>query len=72
VEQSLAVHLLSRVAFGPRPGEAEQVAAMGAEAYLSEQLEAPTEPARWLRGGGDQLLRARSDPVPRLRAPSLP
>ncbi len=37
-EQQKALHVLDRLAYGPRPGDLEQVAAMGAEAYLDEQL----------------------------------
>ncbi len=32
-------HLLSRAAFGPRPGDLERVRAMGRRAYLDEQLD---------------------------------
>ena len=33
-----AVHVLNRVAFGPRPGDIERVAKMGVQNYLDEQL----------------------------------
>jgi uncharacterized protein (DUF1800 family) len=33
-----AVHLLNRVAFGPRPGDVDRVLAMGLERYLDDQL----------------------------------
>ena len=37
-EHQKAVHVLNRLAFGPRPGEVERVAAMGIEAYVRQQL----------------------------------
>jgi uncharacterized protein (DUF1800 family) len=33
-----ATHLLNRITFGPRPGQAAQVAAIGLDAYLEQQL----------------------------------
>jgi uncharacterized protein (DUF1800 family) len=36
----LALRVLNRTAFGPRPGEVEQVRQMGVDAYLDEQLRA--------------------------------
>jgi uncharacterized protein (DUF1800 family) len=33
-----ALHVLNRCAFGPRPGDLERVRAMGAEAYIHQQL----------------------------------
>jgi uncharacterized protein (DUF1800 family) len=38
-----ARHLLNRFAFGPRPGEVERVARLGAERWLAEQLAGPEE-----------------------------
>ncbi len=38
-----ARHLLSRFAFGPRPGEVERVARSGVERWLDEQLAGPPE-----------------------------
>lgn len=38
-----ARHLLSRCAFGPRPGEVERVARMGVQRWLDEQLAGPPE-----------------------------
>ena len=35
----LASHLLNRIAFGATPGDIERVTAMGAKAYIEEQLE---------------------------------
>ncbi|HLV81527.1 MAG TPA: hypothetical protein VKT32_14670, partial [Chthonomonadaceae bacterium] len=34
---SAAVHVLNRMAFGPRPGDVTRVAAIGAAAYIEEQ-----------------------------------
>src|SRR6267142_6365129 len=33
-----ALHVLNRLAFGPRPGDVARVAAMGVDAYIDEQL----------------------------------
>ena len=35
---SQALHLLNRLAFGPRPGDVERVEAMGVDAYIDQQL----------------------------------
>ena len=40
-----AVHLLSRLTFGPRPGEVERVLELGEQAWLDEQLAVPADPA---------------------------
>ncbi len=37
-----ALHLLNRLAFGPRPGDVARVKAMGVEAYLNQQLSPQT------------------------------
>jgi len=37
-EDRRALHLMDRVAFGPRPGDVERVRAMGTEAFLERQL----------------------------------
>jgi len=37
-DQKRAIHALSRVAFGPRPGEVERVAAMGVDKWIDLQL----------------------------------
>lgn len=37
-ENQLAVHLLNRIGFGPRPGDVEKVKAVGIEEYLEQQL----------------------------------
>jgi len=38
-----ARHVLSRLAFGPRPGEVERVARRGAQRFIDEQLGGPAE-----------------------------
>ena len=37
-EQKRAVHALNRLAFGPRPGDVQQVMAMGVDRWIDEQL----------------------------------
>lgn len=37
-EDQLAVHLLNRIGFGPRPGDIEKVKALGLGGYLEQQL----------------------------------
>ena len=37
-EQKRAVHALNRLAFGPRPGDVQQVMAMGVDAWIDQQL----------------------------------
>ena len=37
-ESKRALHALQRLTFGPRPGEAERVAAMGVEQWMDQQL----------------------------------
>ncbi len=37
-EEEKILHVLSRLGFGPRPGDIERVAAMGIEAYIEQQL----------------------------------
>jgi uncharacterized protein (DUF1800 family) len=39
-----AQHLLDRLAFGPRPGDVQQVEAMGADAYIAQQLDPDSIP----------------------------
>lgn len=36
--QQRAIHVLNRLAYGPRPGDVERVTQMGAERYIDEQL----------------------------------
>lgn len=38
-ERERAVHVLNRMAFGPAPGEVDQVLAMGVEAWMRQQLD---------------------------------
>ncbi|MCE3264121.1 MAG: hypothetical protein K0R43_3200 [Pseudoduganella sp.] len=42
--EQAAVHVLNRVAYGPRPGDVERVRQMGVQAYLEEQLHPPALP----------------------------
>jgi uncharacterized protein (DUF1800 family) len=49
----VAVYLLSRIAFGPRPGEARRILRSGLDRYVDEQLE----------GGPDPELEARLRPL---------
>src|SRR5262245_46040048 len=37
-DERLIFHVLNRVGFGPRPGDAERVRAIGVEKYIAEQL----------------------------------
>ena len=37
-KQDRILHVLNRLAFGPRPGDFERVSAMGPERYVQEQL----------------------------------
>jgi uncharacterized protein (DUF1800 family) len=39
-----AVHLVSRLTFGPRPGDVERVLELGEKAWLDEQLAGPSDP----------------------------
>ncbi len=41
-ERARAIHVLHRLAYGPRPAEVDRVVAMGVEAYIAQQL----DPAR--------------------------
>jgi uncharacterized protein (DUF1800 family) len=50
-----ATHALNRLAFGPRPGEAERVAAMGVDRWIEQQLEPQTIP--------DTAVQARLAPL---------
>jgi uncharacterized protein (DUF1800 family) len=40
----VAVHLLNRIGFGPRPGDVNRVLGMGLDRYVQEQLDAPADP----------------------------
>ncbi|HEX5707956.1 MAG TPA: DUF1800 domain-containing protein [Pyrinomonadaceae bacterium] len=58
-DEERAVHVLNRLAFGPRPGDVERVRRIGVEAYIEEQL----HPERI----ADQGLEARLKNLPTLR-----
>ena len=45
----MAVHLLNRIAFGPRPGEARQILRSGLDRYVDEQLDGGPDPELELR-----------------------
>ncbi|KQV32920.1 DUF1800 domain-containing protein [Massilia sp. Root335] len=42
--QAQALHVLNRLAFGPRPGDVERVATMGVQRWIAEQLHPETIP----------------------------
>ena len=42
--QAQALHVLNRLAFGPRPGDVERVAGMGVQRWIAEQLHPETIP----------------------------
>ncbi len=44
-ERERAVHALSRLAYGPAPGDLERVLEMGVEAWIDEQLRPSADPA---------------------------
>src|SRR5689334_21708905 len=44
--EDAAVHVLNRVAFGPRPGEVDRVRSLGTERYIDEQLHPERIPDR--------------------------
>jgi len=64
-EQKRAVHALNRLAFGPRPGDVQQVMAMGVDQWIDQQLhpekiqdkaiEARLEPFRTLRMSAKEI-----------------
>ncbi|CAN5363604.1 hypothetical protein BH11PSE11_BH11PSE11_20720 [soil metagenome] len=43
-EEQRALHVLNRLAFGPRPGDVERVAKMGVDQYIKTQLDAAAIP----------------------------
>jgi len=43
--EQAALHVLNRLAYGPRPGDIERVAQMGVQRYIDEQLNPPPLPA---------------------------
>lgn len=40
----VAVHLLNRIGYGPRPGDVRRILGMGLDRYVRDQLEAPPDP----------------------------
>ncbi|QOY93801.1 DUF1800 family protein [Massilia sp. UMI-21] len=46
MDEGLALHLLNRLGYGPRPGELARVRALGAAAYVDGQLAPPPLPPR--------------------------
>jgi uncharacterized protein (DUF1800 family) len=40
----VAVHLLNRIGYGPRPGDVERILGTGLERYIQGQLDAPADP----------------------------
>ena len=40
----VAVHVLNRIGFGPRPGDIERILGMGLDRYIQGQLDAPADP----------------------------
>jgi uncharacterized protein (DUF1800 family) len=61
-DDQAVVHVLSRIGFGPRPGDVEKVRAMGIQRYIDEQL----RPERI----ADVSMAARLDGLPSLRLSS--
>jgi len=43
-DRDLARHILNRLAYGPRPGDIDRVAAMGVDAYIEQQLDPTAMP----------------------------
>jgi len=43
--EQAALHVLNRLAYGPRPGDIERVSQMGVQRYIDEQLDPPPLPA---------------------------
>ncbi len=64
-EQRRAVHALNRLAFGPRPGDIQQVAAMGVDNWFDLQLHPEKIPdtAAELRVAGFRTLRMSSKEI---------
>ena len=40
----VAVHLLNRIGFGPRPGDVDRILGLGLDRYIQGQLDAPADP----------------------------
>jgi uncharacterized protein DUF1800 len=72
-ESKRAVHALNRLAFGPRPGEAERVAAMGVDKWIDLQLhpEKLDDPALEARLAPFRTLRMDTREI-RATPPSVP
>lgn len=65
VAASVAVHVLNRVGFGPRPGDVAKVAQMGAAAWIEEQLadKMPEDPTvTWRVNGLDTQQMEQDSP----------
>jgi uncharacterized protein (DUF1800 family) len=45
--QAEALHVLNRLAFGPRPGDVDRVMKIGVDAYIDQQLHPATIPMPW-------------------------
>src|SRR6266700_2749732 len=58
-EHDLALHALQRLTFGPRPGDLEQVLAMGVDPWITQQLDPAKIP--------DPAVDARMGPYRTLR-----
>lgn len=73
VEHRRALHALNRLAFGPRPGDVDRVAAIGVDAWIEQQLHPERVPDRamdarlaqypTLQMSGEQILRTYYVPV---------
>ena len=71
-EQKRAVHALNRLAFGPRPGDVQQVMAMGVDRWIDQQLqpgkisddavESRLAPLRTLRMNSREIVDEFPDP----------
>jgi uncharacterized protein (DUF1800 family) len=71
-EQKRAVHALNRLTFGPRPGDVQQVMAMGVDRWIDLQLhpekindsavDARLAPLRTLRMGSHEIVEEFPDP----------
>jgi len=72
-ERERAIHALDRLAFGPRPGDVERVAAMGADRWIEAQLHperVPEDPGLDARlPGRDVLSLPTADLLERFDAP---
>lgn len=62
-ERERAVHVLSRLAYGPRPGELERVVEQGVDAWIEEQLAPAADTELEARLAAFPSLRLRLDEV---------